>query len=503
MLAAQHLAGYGPGNLWKYLGSSPSRPFRPFPAQYEMLSEVVIPWPGLLPGGRPSPTIFGCTCGRRFGKTTGAEVLCWHAFTAPDDFFGPPTVRITADTFEHGQKIWDRFVWHAENTPLGALVKSHDRSRHLITGLRGETIQLLSADNPSALAGDGVTAWIVDEAQELSYPAFENLFPSTAERDGIIAMFGVAEHDGPFREVCYKGEHPEDNPEFRRMRYPTSANPYVPRWRIDFAKRMYTPERFKQLYLAEWTDDEGRVLRNTRGCVKNYPVRVAPGGWAEVFPPQPGHQYFGGLDLALHSDWCIYVISDRNGRVVAWDRFHHGSWETLKLRCWAISQHYFNPPTWVDSTGSGDPIYEDLLGRGLNVVSYQIGSNARKRQLVDGLAVRLSTGDLEYPPNPQMLAELERFSAHRSKTVGSNVVQYAAPPGMNDDWVIALALLCQGLPHRQTPVDVSMLNDPIAMADDEELRQMVADGYLFGPDQQTVNPDDAPRARQLSEADYI
>jgi len=251
-----------PGYLWRFLGPTKDRPFVPIAPQADCLEKVRIPWPG-----NGYPTIFGVNWGRRTGKTTCAEILAWHAFVAPDDMFGPPTVRITADTFEHGQKIWDRFVWHAENTELKALIKNYYRGRMLIEGVHGATIQLLSADNPQSLAGDGVTTWLIDEAQYLSYPAFENLLPSTAERDGVIVMFGVAENAGPFREVCYKGDNPRDYPEYLRLHYPTSSNPFVPRRRIEMAQKILSPAKFKQLYMAEWDTETGKILKNVRGCI--------------------------------------------------------------------------------------------------------------------------------------------------------------------------------------------------------------------------------------------
>jgi len=479
-------------------------PFTPFRAQFGLLDMVKIPWPG--PG---YPTVFTGCCGRRFGKTTCAEILCWHAFTAPEDMFGPPVVRITADTFEHGEKIWDRFIWHAENTPLKALIKDHNRSRRLITGHRGETIQLLSADNPSALAGDGVTTWVVDEAQYLSYPAYENLFPSTAERNGIIVMFGVAEGDGPFRELCYKGAQTDYYPEYANVDLPTSANPYVPRWRIDLARRVYTPDRFKQLYLGQWADATGKIFRNVEGCVDHsLSIRAHPKGWAEAVRYSPGMEYYGGLDLAIHSDWCVYTLLDRYGRLVAWDRFNRTSWELLKYRVQELSRAYGNPVTYVDSTGSGDPIYEDLLRMGMAVIGYQISGNLRKHQLIDGLAVRIGAGEVSYPEVRLLIEELSRFEAVKSRTPGSTVIQYQAPAGFHDDFVVSLALAVYGMPRVLSPVDTEALArlEP----GDTELREMLEDGYVFAPGQLALPGSEseyfdstASYARPRSEADYL
>lgn len=244
-MAASPLDQYlAPGALWKFLGERKGEPFRPFPAQAEALSLIRTPWPGMKPDGGPYPTIFGVCCGRRFGKTTLAEKILWQGLIAPDDAFGPPTVRLTADTEEHGHKVWDRFTYHLMNTDLKALLREWNKDRNLVTLLNGATAQLISANNPAALSGDAVTLWVVDESQELTYEAWNNLYPSTADRDGVIVLVGVAENDGPFREICWKGAS-EDHPDYMRLSYPTAANPFVPRRRIELAASEMDPSRFK------------------------------------------------------------------------------------------------------------------------------------------------------------------------------------------------------------------------------------------------------------------
>jgi hypothetical protein len=45
----------------------------------------------------------------------------------------------------------------------------------------------------------------------------------------VVVLFGVSEGEGPFREVCYKGDRPDEYPEYLRLKYPTWANPYFPK----------------------------------------------------------------------------------------------------------------------------------------------------------------------------------------------------------------------------------------------------------------------------------
>lgn len=449
-----------PTGHFKFLGVKKGEPFKPFEAQWEILNSVRIPWPGIGEDEEPYPLIWGINCGRRFSKSTIGEILLWNGLIAPDDMFGPPTVKLTADTEEHAQKIWRRFLFHLENTDLNALLENNDREHNLVTLKSGATAQLLSANNPATLSGDGVTLWIIDEAQFITQAAFDNLMPSTAERQGIIVMFGVSEGEGPFREVCFKGDS-DDYPEYKRLAYPTAANPFVPKWFIEFHRRTMSPSKFKQLYLAQWDSELGKLFRNIEGSTTSEEPSIHPKGFAQIRPFTAGNHYYGGLDLGRLEDWTVYSIWDRNGDLVAWDRYSIIDWELQKARAAEFSKEYGSPPTVVDSTGVGDPIFEDLMRLGMNVQEYHITGNEKKRILIDELAVRLGAGQLRFPKIPAFLEELQRFEAKKSSTPGSNIVRYEAPSGFHDDFVLSAALAMQVLP-RPAPRVQSHTGDPYA-----------------------------------------
>jgi hypothetical protein len=459
--------------LWQFLGTRKDRPFTPFAYQAELFRAVRIPWPGLDPNGRPYPRIFTVRCGRRAGKTEIAEKFIWRGLLAPDDDFGPPTVRVTADTEEHAMKVWRRFIWHLENTPLAALLDRYEKEYMLVTLKTGATAQLISSNNPNAVAGDGVTTWIIDEAQYFTQAAWDNLYPSTSDRNGVILLFGVAENDGPFKVASYRGGADADaprDPAYKDFCFPTAANPMISKYAIEEARRVLPPHKFRQLYLAQWVGELGKVFRNVQGCTHHdWPVHVDPTGYAFTEPPKPGHHYYGGLDLARLQDWTVFTIWDRHGKLVAWDRFNLVSWELQKARLNALSKRYFHPLTMVDATGVGDPVYDDLYRLGMNVEAYKISGNIAKRQLVDELAIRLGAGQLSFPYIGTLDAELERYEATRASE-NSQLIRYSAPSGMTDDFVMSCALAMQVVPPPLAPTA------PSTYATDE--RQASAAEYI-------------------------
>jgi hypothetical protein len=329
------------------------------------------------------------------------------------------------------------------------------------------TIQLISANNPAALAGDGVTLWLIDEAQYLSQAAWDNLFPSTAERNGVIVAFGVSEGEGPFRDICLRGDD-KNYPEYKRLAYPTAANPFVPKWRIDFAQRTLLPHKFKQLYLAQWEGELGKIFRNVEGCVNSKTVLQAPEGYYYTEAYRPGHQYYVGIDLGRLSDWSVITIWTRDGELIAWDRFNIIDWELQKARFKLVLQCYsrernidYSPSVCIDSTGIGDPINDDLVNLGVRVQeAFSITSNARKRMLMDEFAIRVGSGDVSYPNIPVFLEELTHFEAKKSKKEGSNVVVYEAPSGKHDDFVLSAAFAARIIPRKAHHLPGDIISDP-------------------------------------------
>ena len=162
-------------------------------------------------------------------------------------------------------------------------------------------------------------------------------------------------------------------------------------------------------------------------------------------PPRPGvRAYSTGIDLARTADFTVLSTLDPDGRQVHFERFNQISWARQIEAITAVLGRY--PGTAVvDATGVGDPIFEALAARRLNVQRFQF-TNASKLELIDGLALALERGHLRLMDVPEQEAELLAFEYQM--TPGSRTIRMGAPDGMHDDCVIALALArhAQGTP---------------------------------------------------------
>ena len=121
---------------------------------------------------------------------------------------------------------------------------------------------------------------------------------------------------------------------------------------------------------------------------------------------------------------------DAGGQVCRLERWR-GPWGTTKSRLDAMLGTTI---AYIDSTGVGDPIVEDLQRLGKRVQP-SVFSARSKQQWVEGMIAGIQQHRLRYPAG-WLVAELIALTAERT-AMGT---RYSAPEGLHDDGVMALAL---------------------------------------------------------------
>jgi hypothetical protein len=137
---------------------------------------------------------------------------------------------------------------------------------------------------------------------------------------------------------------------------------------------------------------------------------------------------------------------DEAGNQVYMDRFTDIDWQLQRKRIKYISQKYNKAQIWLDATGVGDPIYQDLVDMELDVQPYKF-TNESKKQLIQSLMLSLEQekirifrkdddcGRVQF--NEMVIFEYEMTS--------TGLIRYQAPEGYHDDCVIGLALANWGV----------------------------------------------------------
>jgi hypothetical protein len=216
-----------------------------------------------------------------------------------------------------------------------------------------------------------------------------------------------------------KGNGGEED--WQSFKFSTYDNPYIDKSEIDSA-RMQLPEVvFEQEYMANPAENAANPFGSAyiRQC---------------IFPMSAGPVACYGIDLAKSVDWTVVIGLDKNGSVCHYERFQ---------RDWRQTKEYIinlpKAPILMDSTGVGDPIFEDMQREGLDVQGYKFSSTS-KQMLMEGLASAIHQRKITFPPGP-IVDELEIFE-YQYTSFG---VKYSAPQGFHDDCVVSLSLAWQHL----------------------------------------------------------
>ena len=283
------------------------------------------------------------------------------------------------------------------------------------------TIWFKSGEEPDRLYGEDVWAAVVDEASRLREEAWHALRSTLTSTRGPVRCIGnVHGRLNWFYDLARKAETGLVGAAYYKIIAADAVKAGIlADEEIEEARRDLPEQVFKELYLAEPSDDGG----NPFGLkfIDTQTVEKLSG-----LPP-----VFWGWDLGKSVDWTVGIGLDRDGAVAAFERWQLPWKETISR----IYAHTKAEPAWVDATGLGDPIVEELQSSTIgNFEGYKFTMTS-KQQLMEGLAVGIQQGRIFFPVG-QIVKELKMFGYEMTR-IG---VRYTAPEGAHDDCVCALAL---------------------------------------------------------------
>jgi len=186
----------------------------------------------------------------------------------------------------------------------------------------------------------------------------------------------------------------------------------------------------RSVHNCEFNEDSAGVFRGVDNCVHG-----------SLKGKELGLTYVTGVDLAKSEDYTVVLtICRETHEVVAMQRFNQIDWSVQKEHIIGETKKY-NSMAVVDATGLGDPIVEDLIKSGVNVLPYHLTSPSKK-ELIDRLVIAIEQRLITFPNIEVLIDELKNYTY---EILPSRNLRYTAPEGMHDDCVIALALAVYGM----------------------------------------------------------
>lgn len=360
--------------------------------------------------------------GRRAGKTeTALQDLVKRAVELKGLYwYVSPSYR------QSKQIAWFRLKQILKNDEYWKFNEQELSAYHPILETR---IELKGADNEDSLRGVGLNGVVLDECAIMKPNVWPEIIrPMLADRNGWALFISTPKGRNWFYDMFSRANNDIN---WRSWNYPTTVNAYVKGEEIQQARKDMSERLFKQEFMAEFLDDDTGVFKGVRRCAVG-----------QLKPPELGRFYVMGVDLAKTEDFTVLSVIDSATRnLVSLDRFQDISWSEQKLRIQDLALKYNNALCIVDSTGVGDPIFEDLQNSGVSCQGYKF-TNESKHRLIEQLAIVIEQRQITFPNIDYFVQELMNYEY--SITESGRIV-YSAPSGKHDDCVISLGLAVWGI----------------------------------------------------------
>ena len=354
-----------------------------------------------------------------------------------------PRVWVSAPTFPLVEEDWRVAV--QEFGPV--IVDRNVAKMRLLVGLsqsklphtqgRVGEIEFKSAERgDEGLRGAGLVGVLMDEAARTDRAAWElGLRPALADYRGRAVFVSTPFGLNWFKDLYDLGQG--GDADWKSWRFPSNVNPYFPQDEWEKIKQTAAESTFRQEYLAEFVEGEGAVFHaldkvaETNFCLYD-----------------PALRWTIGADLAKTTDFTVLYVMNDYGEPAEIIRFKDISWNVQQEAIQKLSNRYGHACVYLDSSGVGDPVEDNLRRIGVPVRGVKTGTVTTKQELIEGLSIALEQGWIKLPYRDTHRWLWDELESYQKRVTEFGNTQYYVPSGRHDDGVIALSLAVHGVGAR-------------------------------------------------------
>lgn len=383
--------------------------------------------------------------GRRGGKTTGIAALAVEAMLAgwrvleaaptadQTEAFWAACKAFLAEPIAAGV-VYKNETERILELPTVPLVKGYRASPVLEKAYgvipRNPRIRTKTAHDADSLRGDYADLLILDEYSIMDPSTWSEVgAPMLLDNDGdAVFIFTPKRRNHAFR--LYAQAVADGTGRWQAFHFTSYDNPHLSKAALEEITRDMTEESYKQEILAEFLEGEGAVFRNIPACLHAPSATPAD---------HEGHRIIAGCDWAKQSDYTCFAFGCADCRVeVDRDRFNRIDYAFQAQRLAALCEKWQPESVLTELNSIGQPVFEQLERLGLPVVGFETTASS-KPPLIENMALTLEKAEWQFQSDPIWTNELEAYERKVSANTGRS--SYSAPDGMNDDTIIARALM--------------------------------------------------------------
>jgi hypothetical protein len=272
-------------------------------------------------------------CGRRWGKT---ELACNKLIRSGWD--DPREYRYIAPTYKLAKKIaWRKLkkLLPPEMRRLGSHWKNEVEL--WVENSRGARIQLLGADDPDSLVGEGWKGVVIDETDDTSFSLWQIIRPALADFKGWCWRIGTPEgyyilfeafiKDKDFQDSTYRDINNEEikpDNDYKSFKFKSMDNPYLDPNEIESMRKDMTDEMFRQECEASFENYTGLIYKEFMLLQKELilPAVIKDGRVVGFIKDEKEHKleswwnYYDGIDTGRKTGWLLIAVDDQENEYV-------------------------------------------------------------------------------------------------------------------------------------------------------------------------------------------
>lgn len=309
------------------------------------------------------------------------------------------------------------------------IVKSANKSEHIIELINGSQIIFKSTENFAAIRGITSDYVFCDEFAFFKKEAWEEAIQPTmtARKKSRAFIFSTPRGKNDFYKLAMLGMNPNEKQyQYYFMSY--KDNPYYDVSFVRNCKKHYPKDKYEQEFEGKFVDSSS---------VFDYEECAVIDAYME---PEEGMTYYAGLDLARKKDMTVLTIQDEDGNTVLIYAINGTKWSTIVTNVVQLLKKYNNAECLIEVNSIGDVVYE-LIAEEYEYITPIFTQNTNKQEYIEELIYAFNNVDITIPTKellPELHLQLDVFEMSFSEKSRKTV--YAARTGYHDDYIISLAL---------------------------------------------------------------
>ncbi|KKQ94899.1 MAG: hypothetical protein UT21_C0011G0007 [Candidatus Woesebacteria bacterium GW2011_GWA1_39_11b] len=314
------------------------------------------------------------------------------------------------------------------------IVKNINQSEMTIEFINGSILQLIGADNIDRIVGTNPIGVVFSEYSLMKKDVWDFISPILRENGGWAVFIMTPRGTNHAWDLMTAIK---DDPKWFVETLTVEDTKALPKEDLEDAQREMPQDVFNQEYYCKFLDSGiGFFRRVDENTYKT-----------EEYTPKDMAMYQLGVDLAKYNDYTVISPFNLNDfHLLKQDSFNQMDYNLQKARIENSYFRYNKGRIIIDSTGVGEPVFDDLQARGLNIEPFRFSKTTRT-DLLKNLQILLEQDRIKIPDDEVLINELKSMSYELSPT-GSTIIK--VPDGKHDDRIMSLALAVWQIP--QNPI---------------------------------------------------